>query len=197
MNRPADDGPNNNDRKQSIRMNAATHNDSLLAVEFKEAISRELEDAIRKIRHCAEQLSDDQLWSRPAESMNSIANLILHLCGNVKQWVIAGVGGSPDQRNRPQEFALRDRIPLDHLLDMLDQLATEVRQSLQNVTGDELMRRRTIQGYDVSGVQALVDSIAHFRGHAQEITHMTRMQLGESYQFDFIPGANQQGGAAT
>ena len=171
--------------------------DSLLLAAFNEAIVNELDDAIRKIRFCTGQLSEDQLWWRPTESMNSIANLILHLCGNVRQWVIAGVGGSPDLRNRPQEFAQRDRIPTSHLIDMLDQIAIECRGVLQTVTVDELMRQRKIQGFEITGLQAVVDTVAHFRGHTQEITHMTRIQLGEAYKFDFVPGPGQQGGAAS
>jgi uncharacterized damage-inducible protein DinB len=171
--------------------------DSVLLAAFNEAIADELDDAIRKIRFCIGQLSEDQLWWRPTASMNSIANLILHLCGNIRQWVIAGVGGSPDLRNRPQEFAQRDRIPTNHLLDMLDQVAIDFRKTLEKMTPEELIRQRSIQGFDMSGLQAVIDSIAHFRGHTQEITHMTRVQLGESYEFDFVPGPGQQGGAAS
>ena len=178
-------------------MNHEHEHDSLLVVAFNEAVSSQLDDAIAKIRHCVQQLSEDQLWWRPTESMNSIANLILHLCGNVRQWVIAGVGGSPDRRNRPQEFSQRDRIPTSQLIDMLDQLAIEFRQSLQNMTADEFMRRRNIQSFDVSALQAVVDSVTHFRGHTQEIIHITRIQLGAAYEFDFVPGPDQQGGAAT
>lgn len=178
-------------------MDSGSKQDSLFVDAFHRAICNELDDAVRKILHCAEQLSEDQIWWRPDESMNSIANLMLHLCGNLRQWVVAGVGGAEDRRNRPMEFAQRDRIPMAQLIQMLEGTAKEVRQTLDRVTPEELVRIRTIQGFDVSGIQAVVESIAHFRGHTQEITHMTRIMLGESYKFDFVPAPNQQGGAAT
>ena len=62
---------------------------------------------------------------------------------------------------------------------------------------EELVRKRSVQGYEVTGVQAVIESIAHFRGHTQEITHMTRIQLGDAYKFDFVPRSDQQGSAAS
>jgi uncharacterized damage-inducible protein DinB len=165
-----------------------------LRTAFHQGVTNELDDAIRKICFCVRQLSDDQLSWRPSDSMNSIANLILHLCGNVRQWVISGVGGAPDQRNRPQEFAQREPVSADQLIEMLHQVAGEFRQTLEKTTADDLIRPRTIQGYEVSGLQAVIESVAHFRGHTQEITHMTRIQLGDAYEFDFIPSPGQQGG---
>lgn len=177
-------------------MNKSSKTDSLLAAAFSEAILGELSDSAEKIEHCVAQLSDDQLWWRPDEGMNSIANLILHLCGNVRQWVIAGVRGEPDRRNRPQEFAQRERISRIELLAMLGELKTEVRETLGGMHSEDFMQRRNIQSYDVSCLEAIVASVAHFRGHTQEIIHMTRVQLGSAYKFDFIPSPEQQGGAA-
>lgn len=163
---------------------------------FVAAVTNEFDDAIRKLRFCIGQLSEDQLWWRPSESMNSVGNLVLHLCGNVRQWVVSGVGGVPDRRNRPQEFAHREQLSADQLGEMLTDISGEFRQTLEQVSEAELIRMRTVQGYNVSGLQAVIESVAHFRGHTQEITHMTRIQLGDSYEFDFVPSPEQQGGGA-
>src|SRR5689334_16459965 len=72
------------------------------------AAAAELADALRMIQHCCGQLSDGQIWWRPNESMNSIGNLLLHLTGNLRQWVVSGLGGTADTRNRPAEFAARE-----------------------------------------------------------------------------------------
>jgi hypothetical protein len=72
---------------------------------------RQLDNSVARIKHCLDQLDDEQLWWRPKPDMNSIANLILHLCGNVGQWIIAGLSGAPDTRNRPQEFTERSGLP--------------------------------------------------------------------------------------
>src|SRR5690348_12633039 len=69
-----------------------------------------------KIERCLERLTDDDVWSRPNEASNSIGNLLLHLRGNVTQWIIAGVGGRTRERRRQQEFDERNRIPTGELL---------------------------------------------------------------------------------
>lgn len=177
-------------------MTSAAGNDaSALRDAFVDATLSELECAVAKIDHCASQLNDQQIWWRPEESMNSIANLILHLCGNVRQWMIAGVGGQADERNRPREFSQRDGAAVAELMGMLSQLLEETHGCLGHVSESDLLSRRTIQGYDVTGMQAIIESIAHFRGHTQEITHLTRIQLGAAYRFDFVPGPGQNFGA--
>lgn len=159
----------------------------------KLAAAEELGSAMDKVIHCLNQLSAQQVWWRPEESMNSIANLLLHLCGNVRQWIIAGVGGVEDTRNRPQEFAQRDTIPKQELLKRLEETVTEAQATIAGATPDELITIRRIQGYDVSGISAIFQSVAHFRGHTQEIVHLTRAQLGDDYQFDFVPTTPEQG----
>jgi hypothetical protein len=171
--------------------------DDRLLSAFRSAVSNELDDAIGKIRHCVGQLSDDQLWWRPQESMNSIANLILHLTGNARQWIVAGLTGAADHRDRPREFSQRGRVGRDALLGMLDAVAVDVKETLRHATVDDLVVQRRIQGFQVTGMQAVIESISHFRGHTQEITHLTRIQLDDTYRFDFVPRPDQQGGAAS
>ncbi|MEM9643464.1 MAG: DinB family protein [Planctomycetota bacterium] len=152
----------------------------------------ELDQALKTIHHCVGQLTDAQLWWRPSESMNSIANLLLHLCGNLRQWIIAGVGGAPDVRQRQKEFDDRSSIDRTELLQRVDETVTEVKTAMADVSAEDLLRVRCVQGNDVSGLQAIIHSIAHFRGHTQEIVHMTRCQLNDSYAFDFVPSAAEQ-----
>src|SRR4051812_20769821 len=83
-----------------------------------------LRDAHATIVHCLEQLDDEQVNWRPFEQQNSAANLVLHLCGNVRQWIIAGVGGKPDTRERAREFSDRTKYSRD---DLLERLAKTVR----------------------------------------------------------------------
>jgi len=72
-----------------------------IAREFVRESQRTLDEAAGKIEHCVRQLTDDDIWWRPSEQMNSIGNIILHRCGNVGQWIVAGLGGAPDVRDRP------------------------------------------------------------------------------------------------
>ena len=149
--------------------------------------SSELDEALRKIKHCVNQLTDDQVWWRPSESMNSIANILLHLCGNVRQWIVAGVGGAADVRERQEEFDHRGATPGTDLVQQVESTLAEAKDALSGMSAEELLRIRPVQGNNVSGMQAILHSAAHFRGHTQEIVHMTRCQLGDSYQFDFVP----------
>ena len=149
--------------------------------------SDELHSALRKIKHCVNQLSDDQLWWRPSESMNSVANLLLHLCGNLRQWIVSGVGGVADIRKRQEEFDERSPIPKAEMVQRIEDVVAEAQTALSTVSAEELLRVRRIQGFNVTGMQAIFESVAHFRGHTQEIVHMSRRQLGDSYEFDFIP----------
>jgi len=166
--------------------------DNLAKAVGREAAA-ELDGGLRKIEHCLRQLTEPQLSWRPAESMNSIGILTIHLCGNVRQWIVSGVGGSEDTRNRPQEFADPGLISKDEIAGRLDAVVTDAKDVLSRVTADDLMQSCRIQGFDVTKLQAVIESVAHFRGHSQEIVHLTRYQLGDSYQFAFVPGTPEQG----
>ena len=155
----------------------------------------ELSSALARITHCMDQLSDEQVWRRAQPELNSIGNLILHLCGNVRQWIIAGLGGAADVRNRPAEFAERGPIPKAELQRKLDAVVSEAKAVLSRLDADQLLKARRIQGYDVTGLGAIFSSVPHFRGHTQEIIHMTRLQLGTAYQFAWEPTTREQGAA--
>jgi uncharacterized damage-inducible protein DinB len=154
-----------------------------LTVSLGREAGQELASALNRIKHCLNQLSDEQVWWRSQPSMNSIGNLLLHLGGNVRQWLISGLGGVPDTRNRPAEFSERGPIPKDELLRRLETVVDEARAVLARQTAEQVMQVRRIQKNEVSGLAALFHSVAHFRGHTQEIVHMTRLLLGDVYHF--------------
>jgi uncharacterized damage-inducible protein DinB len=160
------------------------------------AAGHELTKARDRIKHCLDQLTDEQVWRRPSESMNSIGNLILHLCGNLRQWLVAGIGGEADVRQRPNEFSERGPISKMELARRLDEVVVHAHDALKKVTAQDLLRRRRIQGFDVNGLEAIFDSVPHFRGHTQEIVHMTRNLLGDAYKFAWMPATPQEGAPA-
>src|SRR3954470_17249405 len=94
-------------------------NSEQLGVEFLNEARREMDDCPRKIEHCLEQLTDEQLWWRPNEATNSIANLLLHLAGNVGQRIGSVIGGQPHDRDRDREFAERGPIAKAELRERL------------------------------------------------------------------------------
>jgi hypothetical protein len=152
-----------------------------------------LDGCMARIRHCVSQLTDAQVWWRPQASMNSIANLILHLTGNVRQWIGSGIGGTADVRVRPAEFSQREPIPASQLLGQLQAAVDDAKSALRSASTEDMLARRRIQGYDVSGFGALFDCIPHFKGHTQEIICFTRMQLGDAYEFYWQPQTPEEG----
>ena len=152
-----------------------------------------LVESVKKIKHCLDQLTDEQVWWRPNESMNSIANLVLHLCGNVRQWIVSGVGGAPDHRDRPKEFSERNPITKPELSRRLDEVVAQADAVLARLTDQELLEARRIQGFDETPLAAIFDSLTHFQGHTQEIVFITRFQLGDKYKFQWVPTTKEQG----
>ena len=106
--------------------------------------ANELASALARIKHCLGQLSDEQVWWRSRPSLNSVGNLVLHLCGNLRQWIVAGLGGAADVRGRPAEFAERGPIPRDELLRRLEAVVDESRAVLARQTARQLLEARRI-----------------------------------------------------
>jgi hypothetical protein len=111
-----------------------------LATALGTEAANELTSALDKIKHCLGQLTDEQVWWRSHPSINSIGNLILHLCGNVRQWIVAGLGGAPDVRDRPTEFSERSPIPKDELVGTLEAVVDEARSVLTRQTAGNFWR---------------------------------------------------------
>jgi uncharacterized damage-inducible protein DinB len=143
--------------------------------------------ALVKITHCIDQLSDDDLQWRQIESHNSIQNVILHLCGNLRQWIGYGVGGADDVRDRPNEFSDRRPIPKAELMKMLRDAVTEADETLAKLSPNRLLEQRQVQGFDSTILGVVLDSISHFVGHSHQIVFITRLRLGDAYRFQWVP----------
>lgn len=162
--------------------------DSELALSaYKRASVQQIVEGMMKIRHCLDQLDHQQIWWRPHASMNSIANLLLHLTGNMRQWLIAGLTDGQDTRYRQLEFDDRSLRSSHELLAALEHTADTACDCIQQASLHDLMQRRRVQQFDLDGFQTIQDSVCHFRGHVQEIIHMTRCLKSDDYRFYFIP----------
>lgn len=157
-----------------------------------EARSR-LDHSIVTIKHCVAQLDDDQVWWRPGEAMNSIANLVLHLAGNMRQWLVSGVGGQPDVRQRAKEFSARGPMPRADLLRRLDGVVKEADQVMAGLSPSDLVQDRRIQGFDTKVLAAVFGALTHLQGHTQEIIQLTRQQLGSQYSYHWKPRTREEG----
>lgn len=158
--------------------------DSILARLFlTEARFHLMQQYLPWLRACLEKLSEEDLWWRPNEKSNSAGNLVLHLCGNVRQWVLHGVGGATDVRQRSAEFAERGPMAKAELLAQLEATLAEVDQVLQRVTAEELPQPREIQGFDQTALSAIFHVVEHFSYHTGQIIYLTKMRTGEDLKF--------------
>jgi uncharacterized damage-inducible protein DinB len=132
-------------------------------------------DYLPKVERCLELLTDKQIWWRANPQSNSIGNLLLHLSGNVRQWIVCSLGGATDLRDRDSEFAQRGIIPRDELLARLKQTLIEADATLANFDSDKLLDRHVIQGLDVTALEAIFHVVEHFSMHTGQIIMMAKM----------------------
>jgi uncharacterized damage-inducible protein DinB len=146
----------------------------LLASQFLQHARTKLAEYFGQVNRCALLATTEELWHRANEHTNSIANLLLHLAGNLHQWVAAGLGGAPLRRDRAAEFAQRGPLPAAELLRPLDAVLRECDSVLGGLSAAELARRYTIQEYEVSGLVAVFHVVEHFALHTGQIVHITK-----------------------
>ncbi len=141
-------------KKPSAGRKQAVADHRLAQICLRQWRSRFEERYLPRIAGCLAQLSDDDIWWRPNEASNSIGNLVLHICGNMRQWIISGLGGAPDLRERDKEFAERGPIPGPALRQKFQQTVKEASSVMARLRPDVLTRPHRIQGYDVTGYEA-------------------------------------------
>ena len=147
-----------------------------LTTAFIAEIKRRLfEENIPRLKKCLSELTTEQIWYRPNNSSNSVGNLVLHLQGNVRQWVVAGLGKNPDVRERQLEFDEKGPVPIKKMLDDLDKLMMEVTTILNKVTATDLLEVRNVQAYQESGLSILIHITEHFSYHVGQMTYIVKM----------------------
>jgi uncharacterized damage-inducible protein DinB len=148
-----------------------------------------LADYLPKIERCLERLTDAQIWQRTNEQSNSIGNLLLHLEGNARQWLVCGVGRAEDRRVRDREFAERDAIGRESLLSTLRATLEEADAALARLDPSTLLESRRIQNLDVTLLEAIFHAVEHFSMHTGQIILLTKQHTGSNLAFyEFIDG---------
>lgn len=133
------------------------------------------------------QLDEEEIWWRADAASNAVGNLVLHLCGNVRQWIISGLGGKPDVRNQDEEFAKGGPVSRRMLIATLKQTVEEARQTLDSVSPVTLGQEFAIQGYSVLGRTAVSSVYEHFAYHAGQIIYITKLKRGKDLGFTHLP----------
>ena len=133
------------------------------------------------------QLTDEEIWWRPNAASNSAGNLVLHLCGNVRQWIIAGLGGEKFNRQRDLEFSEQGPIPRKELVARLRNTVRDACEVLAKLSDEELARKYSIQGYHVTGLDAVFHVTEHFGYHTGQIIYITKLKRAEDLRFTRLP----------
>jgi uncharacterized damage-inducible protein DinB len=150
---------------------------------FLEFSINKIEQLHSRIRECLNKLGEDEIWARGAENENAIGNLVLHLTGNVRQWIVAGVGGEADTRLRDQEFTARGDTHKQELVERLEATLAQAKNVLENMPPARLTARVTIQKYDVTVLDAIYHVVEHFSQHTGQIIFATKMLTGDDLGF--------------
>jgi hypothetical protein len=145
--------------------------------------SKLLEQYWPRLRASVELLTDEQVWWRPNEASNSIGNLILHLNGNVQQWLVASFERLEDKRDRPAEFEERQQVSATVLLEKLGATVQRASEVLLRLTEADLRATYQIQGYTVTGLHAVYQVVEHFGLHYGQIVYITKLVTGKDLGF--------------
>jgi len=140
-----------------------------------------------RIAACVRALSNEQIWWRANPASNSVGNLALHLEGNVRQWIVSGLGGTPDCRQRDKEFSELGPIPRHTLLARLRKAVSQADRVMRRLNAEALARTYSIQGFRVTGLQAVFHVAEHFSHHTGQIILLTKMLVGKDLKFTHLP----------
>ncbi len=141
---------------------------------IKEFERRVFHESYERIYKCLSMIDERDLWRSPASTIPPIGNLILHSCGNARQWILSGIGDKIDNRDRDQEFVLQTNIKKSELIFLLQNLRVNLRQTIEDMDPKSIDKMHLIQGFEVSGFSMLIHVIEHFSYHTGQITTLTK-----------------------
>ena len=155
-----------------------------------------LEQLDSRIQDCLGRLTPEQVWIRNSDNENAVGNLVLHLAGNVRQWIGSGIAGLPDHRQRDSEFDARGGMAPTELAELLKNRVAEAVSIIREVPAARLRERILPQGYDVTALEAIAHVVEHFSMHTGQIILLTKMLTGEDLAYyQYLKGVGRAAGA--
>jgi uncharacterized damage-inducible protein DinB len=136
-----------------------------------------------RILICLDQLRPEQIWTRGSENENAVGNLVLHLAGNVRQWIGSGVAGRENVRDRDSEFAARGQISPAELRSLLRTTIDEAVAVIEKLTPERMAETIRVQGHDVTVLQAVYHVVEHFSQHTGQVIFATKLFTGGDLGF--------------
>ncbi len=144
---------------------------------------RRLEQLLGRIRECVGKLNREQVWARSGDNDNAVGNLLLHLSGNLRQWIIAGIGGQPDERVRHREFETRGEVEPEELLRQLGLTVAEAVAVLKAMPLALLTETYQPQNYTLPILEGIYHVVEHFAEHTGQIIFATKQLTGQDLGF--------------
>jgi uncharacterized damage-inducible protein DinB len=158
-------------------------NRSDLAIDVVENAIIRMEESLLKISKSTALLSDEELWKKPNKASNSVGNIIIHLKGNITQYILAGLGGAEDRRQRDLEFSETHTYGAKELNKMLQELMDEVKTVLQGLKDKELIKTYSVQGFKLSGQGIILHVVEHLSYHTGQIAFWTKILKNKDLGF--------------
>ena len=156
----------------------------MLAEDIKEEFTRRIfEESYPRIIHCLSIVDEKQVWLRPNKNSNSIGNLILHLLGNMRQWMCASFNAAEDNRKRSLEFETSESRTKGELIEAMQELQEEVKQVLTIIDKEALLKEYKVQVYKEKGVSIIIHVIEHFSYHTGQIALLTKLFADKDLEF--------------
>ena len=141
---------------------------------IEQSISR-FEENTPKIEKCLAELTEDELWRRPNASSNSTGNIILHLCGNITQYVLSSLGNTEDKRERDKEFSSTRVLQKAELIDKLKTTVSAAVKIMRSLNDDEMLQNHSVQGFDLSATGIIIHVVEHYSYHTGQIIFWTKL----------------------
>jgi uncharacterized damage-inducible protein DinB len=161
-------------------MSTTTHTAEEVFIEFSCSKLKQLTD---RIGVCLGKLTEEQVWARGSDNANAIGNLVLHLCGNVRQWIGHGIGGHPDDRQRDDEFNAKGGITVESLRSRLQAAVADATAVIAAMPHEDLVATTNVQSYNIPKIQAIYHVVEHFSQHTGQIIFATKFLTGEELGF--------------
>lgn len=143
--------------------------------EFIEQAIFRIEENTPKIKKCLNEMSDEEIWKRPNPSCNSIGNMILHLCGNITQYIISSLGGAEDKRQRDKEFSSDGGYNRVELFKKLASTVAQATEIVSKINPDQMLTRHSVQGFDLSTIGIVIHVVEHYSYHTGQIIYWTKL----------------------
>lgn len=154
-----------------------------LEADFLTSAADKLAENLERIETCLTALPPSSLWARGSEHENAVGNLLLHLEGNVRQWILSGIGGGSDERDRRSEFSARTGADATVLFAKLRGTVGEAVALIRSLPHRRLAEQVSIQGFDTTVLSAIFHVVEHFSGHTYQIILLTKRFTGKDLGF--------------